>query len=180
MPVAVREYVICKNLLVRERKGERRKFLLVTDSRKQLDLKALKDTLGCSKLEFVQEEEMKRLIHTTPGNVSLFNMMYDKDKQVNYLETEDAKNRYNAQMKTSFPYCYGSYSSSFDITADTIKKVRQSSLKAYKTYIEFQQKQQDNSKYTAAFEEIKNEGYKLLDYSNKGISVGTLSCKKNS
>lgn len=107
------------------------------------------------------------------------NAWYDKDKQVNYLETEDAKNRYNAQMKTSFPYCYGSYSSSFDITADTIKKVRQLSLKAYKTYIEFQQKQQDNSKYTAAFKEIKNEGYKLLDYSNKGISVGTLSCKKN-
>lgn len=83
------EYVICKNLLVRERKGERRKFLLVTDSRKQLDLKALKDTLGCSKLEFVQEEEMKSLIHTTPGNVSLFNMMYDKDKQVTLVFDQD-------------------------------------------------------------------------------------------
>lgn len=107
------------------------------------------------------------------------NAWYDENNQVNYLETEEAKSKYNAQMAISFPYCYGSYSSSFDITANTVKKVRQSSLKAYKAYIEFQQKQQDNSKYTAAFDEIQKEGYKKLEYSNKGISVGTLSCKKN-
>lgn len=107
------------------------------------------------------------------------NAWYDKDKQVNYLGTEDAKNRYNAQMKTSFPYCYSSYNSSFEVTASTIKKVRQASLEAYKAYVEFQQKQQDNSKYTAAIDEIQKEGYKELKYSDKGMSVGTLSCKKN-
>lgn len=107
------------------------------------------------------------------------NAWYDKNKQVNYLETEDAKNKYNAQMRISFPYCYNNYTSSFEVTASTIEKVRQSSLKAYKSYIDFQQKRQDNAKYDAALDEIKNEGYKKLEYSDKGMSVGTLSCKKN-
>ena len=95
-----------------------------------------------------------------------------------YLATQDDVNKYNAQMAKSFPYCYRAYSSSFEITASTIKKVRQSSLKAYKAYLDFQNQQKDNSKYTAAEAEIASDGYKELKYSDKGIEAGTLSCKK--
>ena len=95
-----------------------------------------------------------------------------------YLATQDDVNKYNTQMAKSFPYCYRAYSSSFEITASTIKKVRQSSLKAYKAYLDFQNQQKDNSKYTAAEEEIASDGYKELKYSDRGIEAGTLSCKK--
>ena len=83
------DYTICKNLLVRERKGEKRTFLLITDSRKQLDMSGLKEELDCKKLEFVKEEEMQELLNTTPGNISLFNMIYDKNKKVNLVIDEE-------------------------------------------------------------------------------------------
>ena len=47
------DYVICKNLLVQERKGEKRKFLVILDSRKQLSFQQLREILACKKLEFV-------------------------------------------------------------------------------------------------------------------------------
>lgn len=78
-------YSICKNLFLRERKGLKRHFLVITDSRKQIDLKELKEILDSKKLEFVPEDEMEELIHTYPGNVSLFNMIYDKDKKVDLI-----------------------------------------------------------------------------------------------
>lgn len=82
-------YTICKNLLVQERKGEKRKFLIITDSRKKVNLSDLKDQIETKKLGFVGEEDMKRLLHTTPGNVSLFNVISDKAKKVNIIIDEE-------------------------------------------------------------------------------------------
>lgn len=83
------DYIICKNLLVHERKGEKRNFLIITDSKKKIDLKSLKETIDSKKLEFVDKDNMKDLLNTEPGNVSLFNIMYDKEKQVNLIIDED-------------------------------------------------------------------------------------------
>lgn len=79
------DYRICKHLLVKERKGKKRKYLLITDSTKKLDLNLLKDTLECKKLEFVNQEEMFDILHTTPGNVSIFNIINDKSNSVNLV-----------------------------------------------------------------------------------------------
>lgn len=79
------DYVICKNLLVQERKGEKRKFLVILDSRKQLSFQQLREILACKKLEFVNSNEMKELLDTTPGNVSLFNIKNDQTKQVHLV-----------------------------------------------------------------------------------------------
>lgn len=98
--------------------------------------------------------------------------------KTSYLKTPEDINKYNAQMRQSFPYCYQSYSSSFEVTASTIDAVRKESLKAYKAYLDFLNKQNDNIKYDAAIDEIQKEGYKLLEYSKKGVEVGTLSCNK--
>lgn len=87
------DYSICKHLLVRERKGEKRTFLIVTDSSKQVDLSSIREELDCKKLEFVKEDDMKELINTTPGNVSIFNMIYDHDKKVNLVFDEDLLSR---------------------------------------------------------------------------------------
>lgn len=76
------DYIVCKNLLLKERKGEKKKYLLITDSLKKVDLSSVKNTLGSKKLEFVSEEEMQQLIAATPGNVSLFSLINDLSGEV--------------------------------------------------------------------------------------------------
>lgn len=83
------DFSICKNLLLKERKGEQRYYLVITDSNKQVDISSLKDTLNCKKLEFVDVDHMKDVLNTTPGNVSLFNIIYDKNKKVNLVIDKD-------------------------------------------------------------------------------------------
>jgi len=82
-------YGICKHLVLRERKGENRYFLIVTDENKSIDLKKLKEKLGCSKLEFAREEELKALLHTYPGNVSIFHLLYETEQKVNLVLDQD-------------------------------------------------------------------------------------------
>ena len=83
------DYAVGKHLLLQERKGDKKKFLVITDSSKQVDLKALKEELTCRKLEFVSPSEMEVLINATPGNVSIFNMMYDENKEIELIIDED-------------------------------------------------------------------------------------------
>ena len=85
-------YAVGKHLLVQERKGEKKKYLVITDSSKQVDLKSLKEKLDCRKLEFVKEEDMESLIHTTPGNVSIFNMIYDVNEEIQLVIDQDLLN----------------------------------------------------------------------------------------
>ena len=86
------DYAVGKHLLVQERKGEKKKYLVITDSSKQVDLKALKEELDCRKLEFVSPSDMENLINATPGNVSIFNMMYDENKEIKLIIDEDLMN----------------------------------------------------------------------------------------
>ncbi len=105
---------------------------------------------------------------------------YKVGDETAYL-TETQITGYNAQMRQSFPYCYGSsYAASYDITAKSIRKIRQSSLKAYKAYAEFSESAANNAEYEAAVKEIESEGYTLLEYNPNGISPkGMLSCTKD-
>lgn len=83
------DYCVCKNLFLKERKGEKRLFLVIVPMEKKIDLKELKEKLGTSKLEFASSENMKDLLQTTPGNVSLFNLIFDTDKKVNVILDQD-------------------------------------------------------------------------------------------
>ncbi len=83
------DYAVGKHLFVQERKGDKNKYLVITDSSKQVDLKALKEELDCRKLEFVSPSDMENLIKATPGNVSIFNMRYDKNKEIQLIIDED-------------------------------------------------------------------------------------------
>ena len=62
---------------------------MITDSSKQVDLKALKEELDCRKLEFVSPSDMENLINATPGNVSIFNLIYDENKEIKLIIDED-------------------------------------------------------------------------------------------
>ena len=84
-----KNYAVGKHLLVQERKGEKKKYLVITDSSKQVDLKSLKEELDCRKLEFVSPSDMESLINATPGNVSIFNLIYDENKEIELIIDED-------------------------------------------------------------------------------------------
>ncbi len=83
------DYCIGKNLLLQERKGEKRIFLLVVPYQKRVDLKELSEQLITKKLEFVSPEKMEELLHTEPGNVSIFNLIYDKEQHVHLVLDEE-------------------------------------------------------------------------------------------
>lgn len=83
------DYSICKHLLVHERKGEKKTFLIIVDDEKSVDLKKLKEEIGCGKLEFVSSEEMQQVLHTVPGNVSLFHMKFDTEHKVSLMIDRD-------------------------------------------------------------------------------------------
>ena len=83
------DYAVGKHLFVQERKGDKNKYLVITNSSKQVDLKALKEELSCRKLEFVSPSDMENLIKATPGNVSIFNMMYDVNNEIQLVIDQD-------------------------------------------------------------------------------------------
>ncbi len=76
-------------MVLRERKGEKRYFLIVTEEDKSVDLKKLKEQLGCGKLEFAKEEDLETLLKTYPGNVSIFHLLYETEKKVNLVLDQD-------------------------------------------------------------------------------------------
>lgn len=88
-----KDYSICKHLFVHERKGLKRHFLVIVDDEKEVDLKKLKEELGSSKLEFCSEDELKQLLNTVPGNVSLFHTKFDKDNNVNLIIDQELLDR---------------------------------------------------------------------------------------
>ncbi len=50
-----------------------------------MDLKQLREQLGCGKLEFASSEDLEALLRTYPGNVSIFHLLYDEEKRVNLV-----------------------------------------------------------------------------------------------
>ena len=79
---------IAKNLLVRDQK-KRFYWLLVLYGEKRADLKALKARLGHGALSFAGAEELKALLHLTPGSVTPFGALNDAEHRVDILLDED-------------------------------------------------------------------------------------------
>ena len=79
---------IAKNLLVRDQK-KRFDWLLVLYGDKRADLQALKARLGHGALSFAGAEELKALLHLTPGSVTPFGALNDAEHRVDILLDED-------------------------------------------------------------------------------------------
>ena len=73
-----------KNLFLRDRKGERH-FLVVVGDEKSVDLKALSQVLGCSKLSLGSADRLQRCLGVSPGSVTLLALMNDSEKQVELI-----------------------------------------------------------------------------------------------
>ena len=63
-----------KNLFLKEKTGQY--YLVCLEAQKRLDIKNLSQTLSAKKLSFAKPEELKAQLNLTPGNVSLFGMIY--------------------------------------------------------------------------------------------------------
>lgn len=74
----------CKNLFLRDRKGQRH-FLAVFDERRQVDLRKLAEQAGASGLSFGSPERLLRILGLTPGSVGPFGLLYPEARVVTVL-----------------------------------------------------------------------------------------------
>ena len=82
------EATICKNLLLCNRQ-ETQFYLLMLPGDKVFKTKNLSAQIGSSRLSFAKAEYMEQYLDITPGSLSVFGLMNDKDKMVRLLIDED-------------------------------------------------------------------------------------------
>ena len=70
-----------KNLLIKDKKTEHF-FMVILEDHRHMDEKHFKDLTGWGKIRFAQEKEMWELLRLTPGSVSPFGLLSDKNHRV--------------------------------------------------------------------------------------------------
>ena len=80
----------CKNLFLRNQKGNRH-YLVVLTASKKADLKAVADQIGDGKLSFGSPERLMTHLGLTPGSVSPFGLINDRDHAVRLVLDRDLK-----------------------------------------------------------------------------------------
>jgi Ala-tRNA(Pro) deacylase len=80
----------CKNLFLRNQKGTRH-YLVVLVYPKRADLRAVADQIGDGKLSFASPERLMTHLGLTPGSVSPFGLINDRDHVVRVVLDRDLK-----------------------------------------------------------------------------------------
>ena len=80
----------CKNLFLRNQKGSRH-YLVVLPHTKQADLRKVADQIGDGKLSFASPERLMKYLGLTPGSVSPFGLIHDRDHSVRVVLDRDLK-----------------------------------------------------------------------------------------
>jgi Ala-tRNA(Pro) deacylase len=80
--------VQCKNLFLRNKKGDRH-YLVVVEISKRVDLKDLVKAVGDDRLSFGSAERLMVKLGLTPGSVSPFGLINDSDGSVRVLIDKD-------------------------------------------------------------------------------------------
>jgi len=78
----------CKNLFLRNQKGDRH-YLVVLRHSKKADLRAVADQIGDGKLSFASPERLMKYLGLTPGSVSPFGLIHDRDRAVRVVLDRD-------------------------------------------------------------------------------------------
>jgi Ala-tRNA(Pro) deacylase len=80
--------VHCKNLFLRNQKGTRH-YLVILEHTKRADLRAVADQVGDGKLSFASPERLLTYLGVTPGSVSPFGLINDRERHVRvFLDRE--------------------------------------------------------------------------------------------
>ena len=82
--------VHCKNLFLRNQKGDRQ-YLVIIVHTKRADLRAVATQIGDGKLSFASPERLMTYLGVTPGSVSPFGLIHDRDQHVRLLLDRDLK-----------------------------------------------------------------------------------------
>jgi Ala-tRNA(Pro) deacylase len=80
----------CKNLFLRNKKGDRH-YLVILEISKRADLKDLVKLVGDDRLSFGSPERLMVKLGLTPGSVSPFGLLNDADGSVRVLVDADLK-----------------------------------------------------------------------------------------
>lgn len=80
----------CKNLFLRNKKGKNH-YLVVVESSKRVDIKALTKRLGEDRLSFASPERMMCYLGLEPGAVSPFGLINDRENAVVVIIDSDLK-----------------------------------------------------------------------------------------
>ena len=72
---------VCKNMFMRDYKGKNH-FLLTVPEEKHVDLRALAEYIGSSKLSFASAERLDKYLGLTQGSVSPLGLLNNEDKSV--------------------------------------------------------------------------------------------------
>lgn len=81
----------CKNLFLRNNKGNRH-FLVVLEQSRQVDLKKLGETSGAGKLSFASAKRLENYLGLETGSVSPFGLINDEEKQVEVIMDKTLQN----------------------------------------------------------------------------------------
>jgi Ala-tRNA(Pro) deacylase len=77
----------CKNLFLRDKK--RNFFLVSVLDNKRVDLKALSKNFGAGHFSFGNADELLSMLGVTPGSVTPYGLIHDKDKKITFLIDQD-------------------------------------------------------------------------------------------
>jgi Ala-tRNA(Pro) deacylase len=77
-----------KNLFLRNQRGDRHYLLVVTHS-KRVNLRAVADQIGDGKLSFGSPERLATYLGVTPGSVSPFGLIHDRERHVRVFIDRD-------------------------------------------------------------------------------------------
>jgi Ala-tRNA(Pro) deacylase len=80
----------CKNLFLRNQKGTRH-YLVILKHTQKADLRAVADQVGDGKLSFASPERLMTHLGLTPGSVSPFGLIHNRDRQVRVVIDRDLK-----------------------------------------------------------------------------------------
>jgi Ala-tRNA(Pro) deacylase len=80
----------CKNLFLRNQKGNRH-YLVVLTASKKADLRAVADQIGDGKLSFASPERLMTHLGLAPGSVSPFGLINNADHGVRVVLDRDLK-----------------------------------------------------------------------------------------
>ena len=78
----------CKNLFLRIQKGDRHYLVIVMHS-KRVDLRSVAGQIGDGKLSFASSERMMTYLGVTPGSVSPFGLINDRNHHVRVFVDRD-------------------------------------------------------------------------------------------
>jgi Ala-tRNA(Pro) deacylase len=82
--------VHCKNLFLRNQKGSRH-YLVILPVTKRADLRRVANQIGDGKLSFASADRLLRYLGVTPGSVSPFGLIHDRDHHVRVCLDRDLK-----------------------------------------------------------------------------------------